>query len=924
MSRAAMTFAVSFALIAVAAADRAEEKILCDFENDQDIALFDWPGKPGVLTDQHATHGQKCVKIVPGTGFSSWKIQKDWSGFDSLEIDMFVDGDDPVAGSVTIVDKAGGGYWDRHNRFFNLNPGANTVSIPVNGLFRGEAGSRNNSGKGNIDPKAITRLDFGIDEKSHAKGIYVDYLRLTKESRPDGIFAFSFGPDSQTPGFTSISWNTVYGQNGLKAGLKQACPNPNRARDDTFPTRLYQTFVWFEEGGNEFIAEVPNGISHVWMVFDDCGYWGGETCHHHKRTVSLNGKESWVDDRGADGPADYLYRFENVEPHPGESAWDLYVSKLFKPARMEADVTDGKLHISCKADNGIPWSTKVAAIIIYPDSIKANAEKWVAEIEERNKKEFETRAVYMGPKPIPLDVPADAKEKGYWLGFPGVEDTVTFVDAPGNPNSKGKLERSAAKGQRLNFTFAVRPLKDFSEAKLSVTDLSGPGGKIPASNIDLRYVMHLTQRGFNDIAYKIMPMSLRHLDGPPVKLSKDLTRQFIITVDVPASAAAGAYKGDLTLTAGELKLTLPLSVDVLDLTLDDPDYNIGFLGFDYPGELSEARKKSGYYDLAVFLQQNGMNTVGGGPNIPLTGFDAAGKPQLDFAACDDFFKQIKKAGITHPIYSYGGPGMVTGLQDGYAIGDTAHGWEKKTGKPFTEILKIVWAAVKEHSEKENWPIIYYGLLDEPRVIEGAHENLLFHKAYHDAVPWLRVGGFYGVDWNSHDALATEIQNIFKTMYWSGVNGHSQTDLDKAKEFGREVHTYNQGLDRYTFGEYQWAEMRKGVKGLMQWHLLALSGYQFFDLDGREPDPGVINWGRKEIFPTLHTVRTCEGAYDLRFAVTLWNLAEKKKGTPEAKAAQDFLEGINKQIPAGKNQRPQGVIDDETFRNTCVEHIRKLK
>jgi hypothetical protein len=162
------------------------------------------------------------------------------------------------------------------------------------------------------------------------------------------------------------------------------------------------------------------------------------------------------------------------------------------------------------------------------------------------------------------------------------------------------------------------------------------------------------------------------------------------------------------------------------------------------------------------------------------------------------------------------------------------------------------------------------------------------------------------------------------MYWSGLNGHTQTDLDKAKEFGREVHTYNQGLDRYTFGEYQWAEMRKGVKGLMQWHLLALSGYQFFDLDGREPDPGVINWGRKEIFPTLHTVRTCEGAYDLRFAVTLWNLAEKKKGTPEAKAAQDFLDGINKQIPAGANQRPKGMIDDETFRNTCVDYIRKLK
>ena len=897
----------------------AQEKILCDFENEQEVSYFEWPVKPGELTNLHATHGQKCVKIAPGTVFSSWKIEKDWSGFDSLEIDFFVDGDDPVGGSITIIDKAGGDYWNRHNGFFNLKPGANTISIPVNGLFRGEAGGRSNNFNGNIDPTTIKRLDFGLNADAKANGIFVDYMRLTREPRPENILAFDFGPESQTlfPGFTPISWNTIYGQNGLKAGLKQSCGAPNRARDDTFPTRLYQDFVWFEENNNEFIAEVPNGKCHVWMVFDDCGYWGGETCHHHKRTVSLNGKESWVDDRGADGPADYLYRFENIEPHPGDSLWELYVKDLFKPVRMEANVNDGKLHIKCEAD--YPWSTKVAAIIIYPDSNKAEAEKWIAEVEARNKKEFESRAVFLGPKSKTLQIPADAKDKGYWLGFPNVQDTVTFVDAPG---PAGALNSIAAKGQRFSYTFAVRPLKDFGDAKLSVTDLTGPGGAIPAASIDARYVHHLTQRGFNDIAYTIMPMSVRHLDGASVKLRKDLTRQFVLIVDVPPNAGAGIYKGTAALTAGELKLTLPISLEVIDLTLDDPDYNLGFLGFGLPAEYPPERVKNGTFELATFLKRNGMNSVCGPPGIPFSGLDGD-KPLLDFSKTDEFFKQLKQAGYTRPVYAYGG--LVEGLHDGgYFIGDTVHALEKKTGKAFKDILKIVWGAVKEHSEKEGWPAIYYGLLDEPKVLDGAKGNLALHQAYHDAVPWLQVGGFYSVDWTHNEPLATEIQNIFKTMYWSGLNSHTQTDLDKAKEFGREVHLYNQGLDRYTFGEYQWAEMRKGVKGLMQWHLLALSGYQFFDLDGREPDPGVVNFGRKEIIPTLYTLRTCEGAYDLRFAVTLWNRAEKKKGSAEAKAAQDFLEGINKQIPAGAQQRPKGVIDDETFRNTCIEYLKKLK
>ncbi len=35
---------------------------------------------------------------------------------------------------------------------------------------------------------------------------------------------------------------------------------------------------------------------------------------------------------------------------------------------------------------------------------------------------------------------------------------------------------------------------------------------------------------------------------------------------------------------------------------------------------------------------------------------------------------------------------------------------------------------------------------------------------------------------------------------------------------------------------------------MQWHLLALHGYQFFDLDGREPDTAMINWTSQGIVP----------------------------------------------------------------------------
>ena len=43
----------------------------------------------------------------------------------------------------------------------------------------------------------------------------------------------------------------------------------------------------------------------------------------------------------------------------------------------------------------------------------------------------------------------------------------------------------------------------------------------------------------------------------------------------------------------------------LDLTLDDPDYNLGFLGFGMPDEYPPERLKTGTQELATFLKRNG-------------------------------------------------------------------------------------------------------------------------------------------------------------------------------------------------------------------------------------------------------------------------------------------------------------------------------
>ncbi|MBE7466841.1 MAG: hypothetical protein HS116_25505 [Planctomycetes bacterium] len=905
-----------------AAASAQEVKLIADFEQESDLRGWEFKKASAKLSDKNATGGAHSLQIAPDEYMLSFAAHN-WSGYDAFEMDVFVEGEGNVGASLLIADQDWKDnkmqYWDRHNGGFNLKPGKNTVAIPVGGLFRGEAGSRNNNLKYNIKPDKIVRIDFGFKPNGTVAALYIDRMRLVKETRPEGILAFDFGPESQTvfPGFTPITWNTVHGENGNTAGLARKGYAPNQARDDTFPTRLYQDFVEMKD--HTFVADVPNGTWHAWAVFDDCGYWGGENCKHTKRWIEAEGKQAWLDDRGAEGPADYLFRFEKLEPKPSDSLWNTYMKDLFVPRRFSAEVADGKLTLAFGAD--APWSSKIAALILYPDAKKAEAEKWIAEIEARNRAEFESRAICVGPKPQELSIPAEAQQQGWWLGYPAFEQEVSLLDAPGAPD--GKLERAAALGQRVSFTFAVRTLKDFpGEVTLTASELKGPS-TIPAAQIDLRYVHHGTDRGFNDIAYAIRPHTLRRLPGSGLKLTQDLTRQFWITVAVPGDAKAGRYAGTVTLAAGPLRIELPLAVEVVGLKLDEPAYAMGFYGLHVPGELPEARRKNGRRELLRLLRENGMNSFTGGPNIAFKGFDDAGKPMLEYGELDAFFADAKAEGFEKPVMAYGGPAMVRGLHDGYVIGNTGREWEKKTGKPFHELLGIVYGAVHEHAKQAGWPEILIGLSDEPRTLDNAKAQLELYQAYAKGAPFVKFGGSYSVHWDKAGELDKVIQEHFKTLTWSALNSHTAQDFAKAKEFGREMYIYNQGLSRYSFGAYQWAEFRKGAKGRYQWHLLALHGYQYFDLDGREPDTSVINWGREEIYPTIHLPRCREGADDFRFAATLWNAAEKKKGSPEADAALKWLEDVSAQIPAAARNRPKGFMDDDAFRAACIEHLKKL-
>ena len=129
-----------------------------------------------ILRPVRSRSGRKALEIVfdPAAQYNpaymTWRrARDDWSGYDALILEVFNPASEPVEGVFLVADQAwadkGRTYWNRHNATTMLAPGRTRWVISVGGLYRGEAGSRNNDIKRDIDIHSIVRVDFGFGAK---------------------------------------------------------------------------------------------------------------------------------------------------------------------------------------------------------------------------------------------------------------------------------------------------------------------------------------------------------------------------------------------------------------------------------------------------------------------------------------------------------------------------------------------------------------------------------------------------------------------------------------------------------------------------------------------------------------------------------------------------------------------------------------
>ena len=907
------------------------EKLVNGFENANELADWEISAAGSKLVAEGVTEGKTALELTfdPqgqwGPAVMNWrKLQKDWSAYDVLVVDVLNPNPDPVSAAALIGDEAWIAkptYWNRHNSGTFLAPGKSRWVIPVHGLYRGEAGSRNNDIKADIDPSRITRLTLHFGSRGQTGRIIVDNIRFVKSDRPAGVWAFDFGPVSQAvmPGWTPVSHTTVYGQ-GQNYGWNAAMQD-GAARDTTFGTMLTQDFV--EARGYTFRVDVRAGVYDVFVIFENAGYWGGEEAHHKVRTITSQGKEVWREER-PDGAATALYQFEDVEP-VGVDIWDTYMmGHIIKPAQFQVAAGENGLEVRFDAD--APWSSKVSAIEVHRAGDTA-AKKWLDEQVVALAQEFRDKAVNLdGAAPKWSPQPAD-EARGLAAWAARIEDEVTPTALP--PTNAGPLELSCVtvKGEYEPVCLVVKPTRDLGQCDLTV---EWTGGKsLPTSVSVVRYN---TTRGFGRIAYRIRPFWLR--SGGKTDLAAGVAREWVMTFNVPQDATAGDYVGvaKLTRANGQTLLTVPIKATVRDVTLRrQTQFLMAFLGLS-PNSMVGARHEEYLDETLSMLHEHGMNALAGAATFTLTGWKD-GRPEIDFGDCDKTFALYRKHGFDQAIVAY--EGTFRGLNSKFVKGPEGERVERESGLPYDQAVLRAWEAVDQHARANDWPVLQYHLCDETRVRAQAEEELKFMKIMAEVSRrfprTVRTTGSYSVNYRTRPTDMDDMnywhQRFFEVLDINALGRHDQSVMDEAKKLGKEVHVYNQGIDRYTFGLYDWSEYRKGVTALWQWHLSALHGYQFFDLDGREPDPAMIVYTRSGISPTIAFERCREGAEDFYLYQTLSDLIDANRQAGRKVAETDRAAAMLKQMTDGvalaQRTAPEGY-DPRALKLAVIDAIESIR
>ena len=237
------------------------------------------------------------------------------------------------------------------------------------------------------------------------------------------------------------------------------------------------------------------------------------------------------------------------------------------------------------------WTTSVQTLsdetryVTPPSGLKDGHYQWLAVAQADGKRIDWQQAHFLlkqgqcfeevPPPPAAPLLAAQGSARGVVAFVPDDVDAIPYNYRPSRADLARPLALAATPGEYEPATLGLIGLRDYADVRLRVTDAKLGDATIASAAFDVRVARYWPQRtSWRTTRYRVIPEMLETRDS--FGLAAFELKQVWVTVQVPADAKAGLYRGTLVASAGQARVEVPVQLEVYPFRLARPqDVNWG-------------------------------------------------------------------------------------------------------------------------------------------------------------------------------------------------------------------------------------------------------------------------------------------------------------------------------------------------------------
>lgn len=772
---------------------------------------------------------------------------------------------------LVMEDEESKDYWSRLNYKSTLTPGENTLYFRLTDKV-GQRGSQKNTRKFNFSKLlklyAIVDPDNEISSSKEFEIRNIEFQKIPLVEVPKDILYFDFalkGKLNPVIGSHVVTDSTEFNL-GAGAGFSHIELWKNREAN----IALLDLNDAISVKNAVFQLSLPKGEYGFILHWDELGYW--DVPFWTNRKLFINGVPKVFESRSS--TKEFLKDYTRLmgEPNASQSAYEFYISKIFRPVEGTFKVgEDGNAAFGFEGDE---TGVSLNSLIIYPIDKQSQMEKFLGELDKLRENEFEihSRRVDSFPKAF------SKKLESCFLGTSHVLLSPS-TSCPSNSNLPKLFV------EKLSIDVRVIPRND-SPIFYEVNKLQYQGSEISTKLIKVyEYKYRPKSIDLNHETYHTVGDSVELLNNPSFNPNKYPSRHLLLEA---SALLPGEYVLELAFEQDGQKSYLKHKFKILENPEKKDGIKVGFLGLNpFPNTYfpsNELKEISNSYLLKAYdiIKESGFELFTGIPEVQISYQGAERRSfSLDSSSADQFINNLS----TKEIYSYN-ENFPSSLLTGH---------QRNAGQSVDSFWKNLKDVLSDFTNRHSGKKFVYLYSDEATGYRNAvDEDIKRIDAIKKKFPQLKLGGF-----GNFDTFEKGKKLYMKWDYGFYTNPRSKKEIRNLTKEGQKVGLYNicSGASEdlsFCFGVMSRLLSINGIERYFEWHASAVHNYPGFDLDGREADIALLYIGENgELHRTRRLILAERGvAIGKKFRLLSNFLEDKKALGLEEMKAKKWLRNID--------------------------------